>query len=112
MVKWDITGGDCTASHIRLKSLLETDECTRHAKWDLLCAANVHTFLCGISLTGSLFVIDIGVLKECRRVDRITTTVLTPRIGFMHSNPAKIEVFLSNEENSIRYKVPSLAYLH
>ena len=63
--QWDTSGGDCTASHVRIKALLEADPDTRGVKWNLRCAQNVHTCLTGYSVTGALFVVDVGGLKSC-----------------------------------------------
>ena len=34
----DETGGDCSLSHLRLKKLLEKDEITKPAQWEMVCA--------------------------------------------------------------------------
>jgi hypothetical protein len=48
-----------------MKALLEADPDTRGVKWDLRSAQNVHTCLTGYSVTGALFVVDVGGLKSC-----------------------------------------------
>ena len=90
-----------------MKLLLERDEITKNAKWELTCAKDVHTFLCGVSITGAIFVLDVGTLKFCRRVDRVSTNILTPTYTYEEKEPMMIKIELNNDKNMILYKVIS-----
>jgi hypothetical protein len=100
LISFDITSGDCSLSHLRMKLLLELDQITKEAHWELMCVDSSHTFLCGMGITGSMFLLDIGTLKYCRRLERLTSTVCapTPRVGYYEPNPAKIKVDLTNDK--------------
>jgi hypothetical protein len=109
LVSYDITSGDCSLSHLQMKLLLELDEVTKEIKWDLMCVDRNHTFLCGVSITGSIFLLDVGTLKYCRRLERLSSTVCapTPRVGYYEPNPAKIKAHLTKDKCEIQFKVSS-----
>ena len=88
-----------------MKLLLERDEITKNAKWELMCAKNVHTFLYGGSIAGAIFVLDVGTLKFCRRVDRVFTNILMPTYTYEEKEPAMIKIELDNDKSMILYKI-------
>ena len=114
LVSFDITGGDCSLSHLRMKLLLELDEVTKEIQWELMCVDRNHTFLCGVGITRSVFLLDVGTLKYCRRLERLTSTVCapTPRVGYYEPNPAKIKANLTNDKWEIQFKVSSFTKLN
>jgi hypothetical protein len=77
--------------------------------WDLAVADRIHTFLSGITLTGSVVMVDAGVLKEGRILGRVSATELTPTIGPQYPNPAKFKVSLTNEISSIQFKATTFS---
>ena len=107
LTEFDVSEGDCSLSHLRMKRLLEADEITKKAKWQLVCAKDVHTFLCGVSITGAMFVLDVGTLKFCRRVNRVSTNVIMATYTYKEMKPAIVKVQLDNNKSTILYKVIS-----
>src|SRR5271170_3383146 len=66
LTNWDVTWGDCTLSHFRLKAPLGRD--TRkigNVRFVCpgTCKRRTGTFLCGISKTGCVFELEVGILK-------------------------------------------------
>lgn len=45
LVSFDITRGDCSLSHLRMKRILELDEVTKEIQWNLMCVDRNHTFV-------------------------------------------------------------------
>lgn len=68
MLYWDRSGGDCTTSHAQLKQILEEDKKTWEVKWTMRYANKLHTCLTGVAPNGTLFLLDVGVLKNCRTI--------------------------------------------
>ena len=64
----------------------------------------IHSALCGVTITGSMLIVDVGVLKEGRKMNRIGSNVFTPRIGYQYENPAKIQVCLENDQTAFGIK--------
>jgi hypothetical protein len=109
MSSWDGTSGDCTLSHLRLKQILEKDNATTLAMWDIAVAEGVHMFLCGVTLTGSVVIIDAGILKEGRLLGRVCSAEMTPTIGPQYPKPATFKVSLTNDSSSIKFKVTTFS---
>ena len=112
LMKEDETGGDCSLSHLRLIERLKSDNVTRAVQWELIAAYGVHTALCGVTLTGSLLLIDVGTLKEAYLISRLATKVITPRIGVRHPEPHKFHITVSDASSEIWFKVTSISYSH
>lgn len=74
-----------------------------------MCVDRNHTFLCGVGITRSVFILDVGTLKYYRRLERLTSTVCapTPRVGHYEPNPAEIKANLTNDKWEIQFKVSS-----
>jgi len=89
-----------------MKCLLEAEEITK-AKWELICAKNVHTFLCGVSIIDAMFVLNIRIIKFCRRVNRVSTNVIIATYIYKEMKLAIVKIRLDNNKSMILYKVNS-----
>ena len=63
----DVSGGDCTISHIKLGRGLMRDREMRDVIWTLYCAAQ-HAALGGLCQDGTFILIDVGILRLCEVV--------------------------------------------
>ena len=109
MIRWDTTGGDCSTSHIELKRMLQSDSNVRVVQWTLRSAHGEHTCLTGVSITGSLFLVDVGIMRTCLRFDGMGVSHVIPTIGVQNSRKAMVaefQIVLSHGQlPSVKYKI-------
>lgn len=104
--EWDCTAGDCTMGHVRLKRLLELDELTKTVQWDLVACHKMHSFLVGVTITGSMIITDVGSMKESFVAPRRGSMTFSARMGTRpNSSPPKIQVIADENTSAVLYKV-------
>jgi hypothetical protein len=69
IVRWDATGCDCSTRQIGLKEIQIYYSDARATQWSMRSAQREHTCLIWVSLTGPLFLVDVGVIRTCMRFD-------------------------------------------
>ena len=115
ILTWDRMSGDCLSSHISLLAKLKSERSLGSVRWEML-SGDGHAFLTGVNVDGCLFLVDVGIMRECVRFERDSTKTVIPLLGVVNSRNSEATSFrvqrAENNTPTIYFRVTTISNLN
>lgn len=110
LLQSDNAGGDCTTNHSIFVQFAMKEARLNAVKFELRYAHGVHTLLTAITISGTIFLIDLGQSRSALRFDGIGAKKMSPTLGVKPFRDAKAAEFqiirAEGKVPRVLYKVP------